>query len=118
MVVTAGDLNDAGIDVPLLVGGAAFSEKFTKMKIGPSYSSPTFYAKDAMTGLRLMNEIMDPELREQVLSQHIFHDVPPMPLRRNRWRFLRRPAEPQGPHRISRFRRRLISTAMFGPSLI
>jgi 5-methyltetrahydrofolate--homocysteine methyltransferase len=77
MVVTAGDLHDAGIEVPLLVGGAALSEKFTKTKIGPSYSSPTFYAKDAMTGLRLMNEIMDPELRRKVLSQHIFHDTPP-----------------------------------------
>ena len=79
MVTTAGDLKDAGIDVPLLVGGAALSERFTKTKIGPSYSSPTFYAKDAMTGLRLMNEIMDTELREQVLSQHVFRDVPAEP---------------------------------------
>lgn len=76
MVTTAGDLKDAGIEVPLLVGGAALSEKFTKTKIGPNYSAPTFYAKDAMTGLRLMNEIMDPELREQVLRQHIFRDAP------------------------------------------
>ncbi len=76
MVITAGDLKDAGISVPLLVGGAALSEKFTKTKIAPSYGAPTFYAKDAMTGLRLMNEIMDPELREQILSQHIFRDVP------------------------------------------
>jgi 5-methyltetrahydrofolate--homocysteine methyltransferase len=76
MVITAGDLKDAGVHVPLLVGGAALSEKFTKTKIGPNYSAPTFYAKDAMSGLRLMNEIMDPELREQVLSEHIFRDVP------------------------------------------
>jgi len=76
MVTTAGDLKDAGIDVPLLVGGAALSEKFTKTKIGPNYLAPTFYAKDAMTGLRLMNEIMDPALREQVLTQHIFRDSP------------------------------------------
>ncbi|MFL6352428.1 MAG: methionine synthase [Bryobacteraceae bacterium] len=76
MVITAGDLKDAGVHVPLLVGGAALSEKFTKTKIGPNYSAPTFYAKDAMTGLRLMNEIMDPELREQVLSRHIFRDIP------------------------------------------
>jgi 5-methyltetrahydrofolate--homocysteine methyltransferase len=76
MVVTAGDLRDAGIDVPLLVGGAALSDKFTKTKIAPSYTAPTLYAKDAMTGLRLMNEIMDPETREQVLSQHIFRDIP------------------------------------------
>jgi len=76
MVTTAGDLKDFGINVPLLVGGAALSEKFTKTKIAPAYSAPTFYSKDAMTGLRLMNEIMDPELREQVLSQHIFRETP------------------------------------------
>ena len=76
MVVTAGDLRDAGIDVPLLVGGAALSDKFTKTKIAPSYSSPTLYAKDAMTGLRLMNEIMDPEMRAQVLAAHVFRDMP------------------------------------------
>jgi 5-methyltetrahydrofolate--homocysteine methyltransferase len=49
MVVTGGDLKDNGVSVPLLVGGAALSEKFTKTKIGPSYAAPTFYAKDAMT---------------------------------------------------------------------
>jgi 5-methyltetrahydrofolate--homocysteine methyltransferase len=76
MVITAGDLRDAGIGVPLLVGGAALSEKFTRTKIAPSYSSATLYAKDAMTGLRLMNELMDPEIREEVLSRHIFRDVP------------------------------------------
>src|SRR5207245_5789578 len=67
MVTTAGDLKDAGIHVPLLVGGAALSERFTKTKIGPNYSAPTFYAKDAMTGLRLMHEILDPEWRADVV---------------------------------------------------
>jgi 5-methyltetrahydrofolate--homocysteine methyltransferase len=76
MVTTAEDFRDAGIHVPLLVGGAALSEKFTKTKIGPMYASPTFYAKDAMTGLRLMNEITDPAIREEVLTKHIFRDMP------------------------------------------
>ena len=35
MVITASDLREAGIHVPLLVGGAALSEKFTRMKIAP-----------------------------------------------------------------------------------
>ena len=60
MVITAGDLKEHGINVPLLVGGAALSDKFTRTKIAPAYTSPTLYAKDAMTGLRLMNELMDP----------------------------------------------------------
>ena len=79
MVVTGGDLKDNGVSVPLLVGGAALSEKFTKTKIGPSYAAPTFYAKDAMTGLRLLNEIMDPATREQVLASHIFGEGEPAP---------------------------------------
>ncbi len=79
MVITGGDLKDHGVTVPLLVGGAALSEKFTKTKIAPNYASPTFYAKDAMTGLRLLNEIMDPATREQVLASHIFGEVEAAP---------------------------------------
>jgi len=70
MVITAGDLKEAGIEVPLLVGGAALSEKFTRLKIAPAYGKAVCYAKDAMTGLRLMNELEDPELRESVLRKH------------------------------------------------
>ncbi len=72
MVTTASDFKDHGVEVPLLVGGAALSEKFTTTRIGPAYGAPTFYAKDAMTGLRIMNELMDPAKREIVISTHIF----------------------------------------------
>ncbi|MGC4053034.1 MAG: vitamin B12 dependent-methionine synthase activation domain-containing protein [Paludibaculum sp.] len=72
MVITGEDLRNAGVNVPLLVGGAALSERYTTGKIGPAYSAPTFYAKDAMTGLRLMNEIMDPETRDASLTTHTF----------------------------------------------
>jgi 5-methyltetrahydrofolate--homocysteine methyltransferase len=75
MVVTGGDLRDASIKAPLLVGGAALSERFTKTKIAPCYAAPTFYAKDAMTGLRLMNEIMDPARRGAVLAAHTFTET-------------------------------------------
>ncbi len=68
MVATAGDLRSAGIQVPLLVGGAALSSKFTRSKIAPAYGGPACYAKDAMSGLALMNQIMDPALRASVLA--------------------------------------------------
>jgi 5-methyltetrahydrofolate--homocysteine methyltransferase len=70
MVVTAGDLRGAGIDVPLLVGGAALSDKFTRTRIAPAYGEAVCYAKDAMTGLSLMNRLMDPAERSQVLASH------------------------------------------------
>lgn len=74
MVTTGGDLKDAGINVPLLVGGAALSDKFTRTRIAPAYQSATLYAKDAMTGLRLMNELMDPNLRHDVLTKATFRE--------------------------------------------
>jgi 5-methyltetrahydrofolate--homocysteine methyltransferase len=69
MVVTATDLKAAGISVPLLVGGAALSEKFTRTKIAPAYSEAVTYAKDAMTGLSILNRLMDPAERETVLAE-------------------------------------------------
>jgi len=70
MVITASDLRGAGIEIPLLVGGAALSARFTQTKIAPSYGKAVCYAKDAMTGLRLMNQLMDPATREQVLNEN------------------------------------------------
>jgi len=75
MVTTAEDFRDSGVCAPLLVGGAALSEKFANTRIGPAYRSPTFYAKDAMTGLRIMNELMDPEKRAGTLAAHLFATV-------------------------------------------
>ncbi len=57
---TAQDLKAAGVRCPLLVGGAALSSRFTRMKIAPEYDGLVAYANDAMSGLGLANQIMDP----------------------------------------------------------
>ncbi|MFB3829910.1 MAG: methionine synthase [Bryobacteraceae bacterium] len=72
MVAAAGDLRDAGIGVPLLVGGAALSARFTETRIGPAYGGAVCYSKDAMTGLDTMNRLMDPERRGAVLREHTY----------------------------------------------
>jgi 5-methyltetrahydrofolate--homocysteine methyltransferase len=66
MVVTAGDLRDAGVELPLLVGGAALSDRFTRGKIAPSYEGTVVYCNDAMNGLDTLNKLMDPELRKDL----------------------------------------------------
>ncbi len=66
MVVTAQDLQAAGIAVPLLVGGAALSRNFTRKQIAPAYRSLTCYAQDAMSGLALLDRIMDDDRRAAV----------------------------------------------------
>jgi 5-methyltetrahydrofolate--homocysteine methyltransferase len=66
MVATAQDLKTAGIDCPILVGGAALSNRFTRLKIAPEYNGLVAYANDAMNGLDLANQIMDYERRDSL----------------------------------------------------
>lgn len=69
MVVTAEDLAHAGIDVPILVGGAALSRNFTVKRIRPAYRDGlVLYAQDAMDGLSLLDRVMDPSQRESLLG--------------------------------------------------
>lgn len=71
MVTTAQDLRTAGIDVPILVGGAALTRKFTRTRIRPEYEGMVLYAKDAMDGLDLANQLMDPSRRELIRKEQI-----------------------------------------------
>jgi 5-methyltetrahydrofolate--homocysteine methyltransferase len=69
MVITAQDLQAVGIDVPLLVGGAALSRKFTDNRIAPAYAGPVLYAKDAMHGLDIANQLSHPSKREIFIKE-------------------------------------------------
>lgn len=69
MVVTAHDLKQSGIDIPILVGGAALSRKFTDTKIAKEYNGLVLYAKDAMNGLSLANQLQDPIEFEKLKQQ-------------------------------------------------
>src|SRR6185295_12114070 len=72
LVTMGAELRANGVDVPLIVGGAALSEKFVRTRIGPAYGAPTFYAADAMAGLRILNELLDPLTRGAAISSRIF----------------------------------------------
>jgi 5-methyltetrahydrofolate--homocysteine methyltransferase len=67
MVITAQDLKTAEIECPILVGGAALSNRFTRIKIAPEYAGLVAYANDAMNGLDLANQIMDREARKSLI---------------------------------------------------
>ena len=68
MVITAHDMKQAGINVPILVGGAALSRKFTDTKISKEYDGLVLYAKDAMVGLSLANQLQDPIEYEKLVQ--------------------------------------------------
>jgi len=67
MVATAEDLRRAGVDTPILVGGAALSRNFVDRNIAPAYGAGTVaYAQDAMSGLDLAKQIVDPGAHEKL----------------------------------------------------
>ncbi|MFC4736133.1 methionine synthase [Bacillus daqingensis] len=68
MVITANDLREHGIDLPILVGGAALTRRFTDTKIAQQYNGMVLYAKDAMNGLDIANKLVKPEEREALRS--------------------------------------------------
>jgi 5-methyltetrahydrofolate--homocysteine methyltransferase len=76
MVATAEDLASAGIEIPILVGGAALSRKFVGSRIAPTYAGGVLYCSDAMAGLEAMNRLMDPAERPAILKEHSASGIP------------------------------------------
>jgi 5-methyltetrahydrofolate--homocysteine methyltransferase len=69
MVITAQDLRAAGVEVPLFVGGAALTRKFTATRIAREYGGLTLYAKDAMDGLDLANRLFSATTRDALVER-------------------------------------------------
>lgn len=69
MVITAQDFKAAGIDLPIMVGGAALTRRFTDTRIAAEYDGPVLYAKDAMFGLELANRLQDKEEKAALLIE-------------------------------------------------
>ena len=66
MVETVRDFRQAKVECPILVGGAALSKRFTRLRIAPEHSGLVAYAQDAMSGLALANIIQDADERERL----------------------------------------------------
>ncbi len=66
MVETVRDFRTDGVSVPVLVGGAALSNRFTRLRIAPEYGGLVAYASDAMTGLALANTIQEADERARL----------------------------------------------------
>ncbi len=68
MVETVRDFRQSGVACPVLVGGAALSNRFTRLRIAPEYGGLVAYAPDAMTGLALANTIQEADERVQLAA--------------------------------------------------
>ena len=70
MVSTVKDFKASSINIPVLVGGAALTQKFTSNKIQPEYDGIVVYAKDAMHGLDLVNQLVDKERADGFIKNY------------------------------------------------
>jgi len=52
-----GELNDAGVTIPVMLGGAALSRHYAEGYLRSLYKGQCLYGKDAFEGLRLMDHI-------------------------------------------------------------
>jgi 5-methyltetrahydrofolate--homocysteine methyltransferase len=69
MVVTAEDLRAAGIALPILVGGAALSKRFTDERIASVYGGRVVYCADAMAGLDTMLRLGEDQPEQDMKSE-------------------------------------------------
>ena len=74
MCHTARALREAGIDVPLFIGGATTSDLHTALRIAPCYGGPVFYMRDAAKNPVWASQLLGPQ-RETIIAENRRHQA-------------------------------------------
>src|SRR5687767_7553825 len=76
MPICIGELHERGLDFPVLIGGAAINRDFGRRILYPKgrdsdevYEPGVFYCKDAFQGLNVMDQLIDPGKRPELVEQ-------------------------------------------------
>ena len=59
MVTVAKKMEEKGLKIPLLIGGATTSKMHTAVKIAPQYSGPAVYVLDASRSVPVAQTLLD-----------------------------------------------------------
>jgi 5-methyltetrahydrofolate--homocysteine methyltransferase len=62
-------MNERGITVPVVLGGAALTRKYVEDDLRSVYNGALFYAKDAFAGLHTMDELTGGTMRKSLPAQ-------------------------------------------------
>lgn len=65
MCHVAGEMEKAGLRIPLLIGGATTSKIHTAVKISPNYSGPVVHVKDASVNTNIVSRLMNKNTSEE-----------------------------------------------------
>ena len=66
MVHVAMELEKAGLDIPLLIGGATTSKMHTALKIAPVYHAPVVHLIDASQNAGVAARLLNPKTKEEL----------------------------------------------------
>ncbi len=69
MVFNARQMEQHGLTIPLLIGGATTSRIHTAMKIAPEYSGPVVHVKDASRAVGVVSRLLSDEAREAYVAE-------------------------------------------------
>lgn len=69
MVHVATEMEKAGMDLPLLIGGATTSKMHTALKIAPAYHAPVVHMKDASQNAGVAARLLNPKTKEEFVRE-------------------------------------------------
>lgn len=74
MVNVAHEMQRAGLDIPIMIGGATTSELHVALKIAPVYGGPVVWMKDAsqnaLVAAKLMNETEEKQMEQELDAKY------------------------------------------------
>jgi len=74
MVNVAQEMQRAGLDIPIMIGGATTSELHVALKIAPVYGGPVVWMKDAsqnaLVASRLLNKDEEPQMERELENRY------------------------------------------------
>ena len=63
-------MQQAGLRIPLLVGGATTSDKHTALKLAPCYDGPVFHVRDAAQNPALLVRLLNPSEHDALVADN------------------------------------------------
>jgi 5-methyltetrahydrofolate--homocysteine methyltransferase len=68
MVTVAGEMQRAGMDLPLLIGGATTSKAHTALRIDPAYEGPVIHVLDASRAVGVASSLVSDTQRDPLIA--------------------------------------------------
>ena len=69
MVHVALEMEKAGLNIPLLIGGATTSNLHTALKIAPVYGGPVIHMKDASQNAGVAARLLNPNQKDEYVAE-------------------------------------------------